>query len=141
MMDDVKHMSAAGSPVLTSILLQPDAVREKVLARCFCGSGQERAHHDGRSAESERLDDVTYRPDTTISNHRHPKPSRILCDPENCRSLGPTNCHHLLCDTNRTTPHSHSQCIRACVYEILGLGSGYNISSNDLQKGTYVTGL
>ena len=132
-----KQVRTTDSLILTSILFQSHAIREKVLARGFCGTRQERAHHDGRSAESKRLGDVTNGPDSTVSNHGYPKPSRVLRDPENSCSLGPTDCHHLLCDTNWTTSHSHAQCICARVYEVLGLGSGYNISCNDLRKKWY----
>lgn len=133
-MDLQKQVRTTGNPILTSILFQSHAIREKVLAGCFCGTRQKRAHHDGWSAESERLGNVTNGSDSAISNHRYTKSSRVLCDPEDSCSLGPTDCHHLLCDTNWTTSHSHAQCICARVYEVLGLGSGYNISRNDLRS-------
>jgi len=99
------------------------------------GTGQETAHHDGRGAEGETLDDVANVLDTTIGDAGDAEAGGKSADLEDGGGLGTANSHDLLGNAGATAAHADAETIDTGGNEGGCLFPGNDVTADDLEVG------
>src|SRR6056297_3403168 len=118
-----------------AVSLQADAILIEIFARSLLSSCKQRTHHDTRRSHRECFHYVTRAPNAPVCDYRNAKHSGQSAGVINGRASRAPGCAYLLSSTDRARSHSHTQTIRACLYEVKRLMSCYNVSSNNLDIG------
>ena len=105
----------------------------EVLSRRLCGTSEETTHHHSPGTERKRLYHMPDIADTTISDDWNAKPVGKLCDVVDGRSLGTTDGHDLLGDTDRAGTHSDTERICASCDEAGGLLASDDVASDNVE--------
>mmetsp|Transcript_8593 Transcript_8593/g.17034 ORF Transcript_8593/g.17034 Transcript_8593/m.17034 type:complete len:462 (-) Transcript_8593:153-1538(-) len=116
-----------------AVLLQPDAVLVKVVARCLISAGEQRSHHHCGGAAREGLRNLADVGDAAVCPARDTVLARVLAHVVDRRRLRPADRHHLLRGADGAGAHADAQRVDSPLDQVLRLRHADNVATDDLQ--------